>query len=737
MLAAAIGPLLAAAAPDLVLLELPEELQPWLEWLGAEDLVSPVALAASRRDGRGLVFYPYADFSPELAALRWARAHNVPVQAFDLPVGLAVDDADSNPRRTQLTPSDAPLSEALRRAVGAADADELWDRTVEARSAGVEPEAIRRASLAVGWSLRVEQAAFGEIPESDLRRENWMRKRLREAGAERPAAVVGAFHAAALPQPVDEASHQKPVEVITSLVPYDFELLDSRSGYPAGIRDPEWQQGVYAGGGTPVAVARTVSRLTLRICRELRARGHPAGVPDAREVVRVTADLANLRGLAVAGRRELIEALQSVLTQGEPLGRGRAVAAGMQVVLTGKRRGRLGAGTPRSGLAPHVEALLEELGLPGADHPDPVEMRLDPLRSALDRRRHVTLQRLRTCGVPYAHPISVDADHLTGLWVLRWSPATSAVLEHSSHRGVTLEQAAEGILRGQLARARSGDGPSAHLRIELLGQAAECALPRLVGELLDDLESNLPHQARLAELVEAMDLCDRIRRGHVPGFEPDDAQRGTLAGRVLPTLAAAAVGSIEGLAGSDRLEDAQALLALAQRLARGDPSMTTLGDTRLRWGLEHLEGSGSPLMQGASGAVRVLLGHLEPDAFGERMGAWVDRRSPTEQSALARRIAGALSLAAPLVEAAPAIVDRLVSRVGGLNDAAFLQRLPALRDGFDVLSPAARQRFLAALRSSLPDTADLELAHSAALLARWAEADLHGRDALAAHGLPP
>src|SRR5207253_9804344 len=112
MLASAVPRLLEAAAPDLVLLELPEELQPWLEWLGADDLVAPVALAAARSDGQGLVFYPYADFSPELAAVRWAREHGVPVQAFDLPVGLAIDD-EATARTRLAPPSDMPLTHAL------------------------------------------------------------------------------------------------------------------------------------------------------------------------------------------------------------------------------------------------------------------------------------------------------------------------------------------------------------------------------------------------------------------------------------------------------------------------------------------------------------------------------------------------------------------------------------------------------------------------------------------------
>jgi hypothetical protein len=734
VMASAMPALLDAAAPDLVLLELPEELQPWLEWLGAEDLEAPVALAAGRRDGRGLVFYPYADFSPELAAVRWARQHGVPVQAFDLPVGLARDD-DSRVR-TRLAPStETPLSEAVGRLVGADDAEDMWDRMIEARSLGSTPEAIRRAALAVGWMLRLEQSTWGEVPAIDLQREAWMRQCLqaaRAAGSQAPAAVIGAFHAPALLQQAQTPGRApKPAEVVTSLVPYAFELLDSRTGYPAGIRDPEWQQGVWQTNATPEGAQRTVGLAVLRVCRELRRIGHAAGLPDAREAIRLAEDLARLRNLPAPGRRELVEALQSALAQGEPLGRGRAVAAAMQHVLVGKRRGRLGAGTPRSGLGPHVEAVVAELRLPGPRDPIPLEIRLDPLRSPLDRRRHVAIQRLLTCRVPYAQSISTDPDRLTGRWTLWWSPATSAMLELRGHRGVTLAQAAEGSLRAAMADAEVGDGPTPRLRLDTVNAAAECGLADLVSQQLNDLEHALPHQASLPELVEALEVCDRIGRGHVPGFQPSDAQRDQLSTRVVPTLASAALRQLEGLTGSAKLDDALALLALVQRVARGEAGTAALGDGRLRWALERMERDGSPLMQGAGGAVRVLLGHADAEAFGEQMGSWVDGAGDqSAQTGLAGRITGALAMAGPLLEAAPAVTDRLIERVAALDDTAFLHRLPALREGFEVLSPAARQRFLQALAPSVGGSLDLRLDHPAELLARWAEADQRGRHAV-------
>ena len=168
--------------------------------------------------------------------------------------------------------------------------------------------------------------------------------------------------------------------------------------------------------------------------------------------------------------------------------------------------------------------------------------------------------------MPYAEPISTDADRLTGRWTVRWAPTTSAVLELSGHRGVTLAQAAEGTLRAALAQAATGDGPTPRLLLNTVSAAAECGLADLVGQQLLDLEQVLPQQASLPELVEALELCDRIGRAHVPGFEPSDAQRAQLTTRVVPTLAAAALKQLEALAGSDKLADAQALLALVQRV---------------------------------------------------------------------------------------------------------------------------------------------------------------------------
>src|SRR5947209_11598911 len=68
--------LLADFKPKAVLVEMPPDFQPWLPYLGQDDLEAPVALAACD-ETRLISFYPLADFSPELAAIRWAAANKV------------------------------------------------------------------------------------------------------------------------------------------------------------------------------------------------------------------------------------------------------------------------------------------------------------------------------------------------------------------------------------------------------------------------------------------------------------------------------------------------------------------------------------------------------------------------------------------------------------------------------------------------------------------------------------
>ncbi|MFB8236776.1 DUF5682 family protein [Kitasatospora purpeofusca] len=793
--------------PEVLLVELPTEFQPWLALLADEATRAPVALAAApaadrpddAADGAGLAFYPFADFSPELAALRWARRHGVETIACDLPLAVRERYADRD-RSGSGTPRPG-VADALRhRLTGRDDDEDLWDRLVETAAPGSTPEAVRRAALLVGWAMRRDARDGTGVDPYDLRREAWMRARIREAaeGGRRVAAVVGAFHAPALvPAGADGAETPGPDpdpdlvpdrvpdgRHVVSLIPYTYPLLDARSGYPAGIRDPEWQHTVLDAAGDQDRLAEALITTAVRICEALRGQDHPSGPADAREIVRLAGDLARLRGLAAPGRGELVEAVQTALAQGEPLGRGRAVARALERVLVGTRTGAPTPAAPRSGLAPAVERLLAELGLPGPGdtaEPTPRELRLDPLRSALDRRRELLLHRLTACGVPYAEPVESTGaggtETLTTRWRVRWTPTVAAMLTVAGTQGVTPAQAAEGALRERLRRERQADGPTAREVLRGLADADACGLPALTGTRLAQLTAVLPESGTLPELLDALALLDRLTATHRPlpapatgptgpavptsvaGPDPADpadptspAGSGSAGPAVstsvtgpgaedsfLASVAAAAevvteaaVRQLEGLGGSDEPDDARALVELARR---ADLS----GGLRLRHALAELADRGSPMVRGAAGAVRVLLRQEVPAVFGDRAASWVDGATgPDARHALGRSLVGLLTAAEGLFATAPEALEPLLERIATLPDNAFLDRLPALRGGFDTLSPAARDRLLTLVEERLGarlDTLPEEV--PPALLADWSRADLAARSALARRGLLP
>ncbi|MET8506571.1 DUF5682 family protein [Streptomyces sp. NPDC004787] len=780
-LAAVVPDLLEEARAEVVCVELPADFQPWLEHLADPETVAPVALAGAGEAGR-LSFYPFADFSPELAAVRWARSHGVEVVCCDLPLDdpgwSARDELPEGPAAVDEAPHAAPddgrvrergrrrYAEALAAAGTGRDGDDLWDRAVEVLAPGCSPEAVRRAALGVGWALRAD----GTVPATDLAREERMRRVIAtaSAGGRRVAAVIGAFHAPALLAPAaaggDEAETpggaekaaavpaqagapgaESPAQssrtgaaagaegaVVTSLVPYSFDLLDSRSGYPAGIRDPLWQQAVLTAAGDPERLRVAASDAVTALCRELRRAGHTAGTGEAAETLRLACDLAVLRGLPAPGRGELLEAVTTVLGQGEPLGRGRALARALEAVFVGAARGRISPHAPRSGLGPSVEAELAELRLPRPDDPDRRDLRLDPLRSPLDGRREVLLQRLRVIGASYGEPLDVagtgDGTALGTKWRVTWTPSVPARLDLAGVRGVTAAQAAAGTLAATARREAAEGGPTPEQILAGLAAAARCDLPELVDARLHEAAAVLPDSAGLPELLQAVDLLEGLRRGHFPGTTRDArAMAEALGEELLET----AVRALPGLAGSDSPADAAALVALADRTAARHLGI------RLDRALAELAADGSPMIQGAALAVRVLLDLDDAARLGERTAGWIDgATAPDTRRALTKRLGGLLTAAGPLLQTSPDALAPLMDRVDSLADQEFLDRLPALRGGFDALAPAARDRLLTRVTERLGDRLDLSLDAPAELLALWAAADAAGSAALKALGLP-
>ncbi len=218
----------------------------------------------------------------------------------------------------------------------------------------------------------------------------------------------------------------------------------------------------------------------------------------------------------MAGRGELIEAVQSCLVHGELHGRAREVARALESVLIGNRRGKVTDKAPRcGGLALAMDDVFRLLKLPTDEIK---EIRLDVLRDARDRARAVVLRQLNAANIPYARRVDTleqgNRENLIEVWEVGSRQGTSATIESVSRYGVTLPQVVEGIL--QLRSPQEGaDEWTPALLLQQFKTASECGLQNLTRRFIERLSGSFVTSASLSELVEAASRIGRIAAGHV------------------------------------------------------------------------------------------------------------------------------------------------------------------------------------------------------------------------------
>lgn len=709
-LARALPTLLSWAEPDAVLVELPPEAAEWVEWLAHPDAVAPLAFAVAAESH--VSFWPFADFSPELVALRWARQHQVPVVCGDLPSvaqTMAADYEDDAHTATELgaPTGGVPVTQLLDEFVNAEHPDDAWDRLVEVPSTGAAPEAIRRAALAFGWTYRNSEIRSASPDARTAAREAAMRESIRrsqEKHGPRIAAVTGAWHSPALTArhvaqtaASDKESLNRWVfgEGTSSLVAYAQPLLDSRSGYPSGIRDPRWQQTVLTYGSNAAQFERAVAEILTEIGAGIRAKGHPCGPAEIAEAHRMALDLASLRKLPAPGRREVLEACSSVFAQGSVLGLGRIVASVAEDVLVGSDRGRLADATPGSGLAPAFIGDLATLRLPGPGD-SAKQVTLEPLRlntdgDSLDTKREVFLHRSRVAGIAYAQQVNVvgvgGAQSISTRWKLTFDASTEATLARAGGFGVTLTQAAAGKLRSR----RPGEDAHPEKLVTGLYDAAHAGLLQEFDWWLAETAALLPTAAGIKTLISALETLADIQSGAVAGMLRKDKRQSEAVTEALRLLSDAAIAHVGGIKGSDDPSDARMLADIAALRIDG------VG-LRLAHSLVSFVVDASPLMQGAATALLHRLEQLPPGSpgFSERVRSTT---SPSGYSALRRWITGFIVATPEQLRDDPELLSDLREGVEGLDEAQFIARLPALRGGFDGLSSAERERIFQALET--------------------------------------
>ncbi|WP_033339355.1 DUF5682 family protein [Catenuloplanes japonicus] len=662
---------LDAQRPDLVLIEGPPEADELVTWASNDGLVPPVALLGYVTDAPGrAAYWPFAVFSPEWQAIRWAVTHDVPVRFFDLPWAYRAAEEEPEPDQDHegVRPVD-PIGE-LAAAAGYDDPERWWEDVIEHRGLPAF-EAIAEAMAAI-------RAESPEDPR-DLLREAHMRTVLRAARRTHGniAVVCGAWHVPALDAKVSAAADaallkgRKKAKVTFTWVPWTYGRLASWQGYGAGVRSPGWYDHLFA------TEERVITRWLVRAAGVLRDDGVPVSSAHVIEAVRLAEALAVLRGRPLAGLDEVTEASRAVLCEGDEL---RLDLIGRRLVVS-ERLGEVPDDMPAVPLARDLAAHQRTLRL----KPSPLEaeLKLD-LRKETDLGRSRLLHRLRLLDVPWGELDTRGGGKGTfrETWNLRWQPEYAVALVEASGYGTTVLSAATARV---VERARQS---TALAEVTALVETCLLAdLPEAYPPVLRALDTRAALDSDVTRLMAAIPALARtLRYGDVRGT--DLGALGTvtaaLVGRVCAALPSAVLAlSDEAAADLRRHADAvHAAIGLLDDAGLRDRWLDTLVSLT---GRDDLHG----LLAGRFTRVLYEEDRLDRPDTRRRMGLVLT--AGVTPAAAARWIEGFLSGGGLLLVHDAALLALVDEWLTGIGADAFTEALPLLRRTFGTFAQPERR----------------------------------------------
>ncbi|HEU5059532.1 MAG TPA: DUF5682 family protein [Kofleriaceae bacterium] len=471
--------LLERVRPARVLVEGPEDAGGVIGVLVDPETRPPVAILAYRTDGTpGSSVWPFASYSPEYVALRWAREHGVPCAFIDVASGCGlarerddepVDDGDAPDIESDEA---VPFELAAAEAVGHRSFEEMWEAFYEAP--GHDVESFSAALLAYAETVRA-----GADRDWHRARDTHMARRIREHAAEEEgpiAVVIGAAHAAAfLAGDVDDSLEvPDPVPTAVTVIPYSYPRLAEQTGYGAGNRAPLYYQRAHEAGAD---YRRATLEVLVDFTDRLRLRGFAVSLADTIEAYRLANMLAMLRGKTQPGLDEVREASIATLCRGQ----GEYMDDFLWPSVVGHGVGQVAARIGRNSLQEEFWRQVRARRLPETDALESLSL---VLANEVEIGTSTFLHRLRVAGVPYATHRSTQrgSDQPGGIgaltrvregWEAQWTPATDIALVEAIIQGETIAEVAARTLARQLAAARTTGEVADVLAEAVLTRSAE------------------------------------------------------------------------------------------------------------------------------------------------------------------------------------------------------------------------------------------------------------------------
>jgi Family of unknown function (DUF5682) len=687
---------LESSPPEIVLIEGPREADAIAHLAVHPHMQPPVTMLGYAVDHLDrAVFHPYASFSPEWVALRWAGDSDVPVRHIDLALANTLADWPDEPRplRGDVEPRPAdPLAE-LASAAGYDDAERWWEDVVEHRDSatpvgetvdsGIGPFA------AIADAMTVLRSAYEPdlVPADPIerRREAQMRAGIRAAvkdGFTDIVVICGAWHVPALATATDPKQARSDtallrgmpkIKVANTWVPWTHRRLASATGYGAGVTSPGWYHHLFTHPG-PDTIARWFTEAAVI----LRAHDYAASAADVVEATRLATSLAALRGRPLAGLVETNDSARAVLGDGTDT----PMLLLSNELIIGTMIGTVPDHTPMVPLARNLTIEQKRCRLKPEAAPRSLEL---DLRKALDLNRSRLLHRLSMLRVTWGREVEGrrSAGTFRETWELLWEPELAVRLIEASALGTTVAAAAEAAVVQRSLAAGS--------LAELTDAIEQCLLADLT-EPLPGIVQLVADRAAIdvdvAHLMQALPALVRtVRYGDVRGTDADSLV-GVVRGMVV-RIAAGLVPACSGLDGDAAdamavdINDTRAALSLL-----GDRELTTMFQSALAELVERDRIHAS--LQGRATRLLADGGAMATDAVERRVSRALSvGTSPSDGAAFVEGFLGGSGTVLVHDSDLLGLIDNWLTV---LDSDAFVDVLPLLRRTFGTFEAAERRQ---------------------------------------------
>lgn len=722
----------------------------------------------SQDDPSNASFYPFALFSPEWQAIRWALARAKPVRFIDLPSAVrlaerariaaeaaeraakadgASDDAAAPAEElAATTPDPAPAADAptdgddtgdaageaarirrdplayLAEIAGYDDSEAWWNALVEQGAHGPEIfAAIEEAMAALRTALDPLPGQSPEEALTEAQREAHMRLAIAETLAETEegnvAVVCSAWHVPALRRKVavkDDRALVKglaKIKVTATWVPWTETRLATGSGYGAGVPSPGWYVHLW-NELRPDAPARAGDPLAPdAFTSQWQARVAGLLRKNGRPASTASVIEAARLSLSLAALRDLALPGLDEMREASLATLCEGEIAPFKLIedqlVIGQGVGEIDEAVPQMPLAADLARWQKKLKLkPEALDAD---VSLD-LRSDAGLNKSLLLHRLSLINVPWGRPQGTGSSRGTfrEVWRLRWEPEFSVRLAEALVYGTTVEQAA-----GNAAVAVAGKATSLDRISEIVRGCLDAGLEQAANATIAMLQRQAAQSSDVGALAGAIPPLASVLRYGTAREMPTEALRLLVASLTEAVCA--------GLVYACRSLEADAARGMRDRLAALDGAMTLIDDAALTEGWRRAlaqvaaDDQSHPLLAGL--AVRALYDQSVIDVAATALHLSRALSPATAPQAAGDWLDGFIGSSGQILLHDMALRTIIDGWLLSLGEEEFTNLLPMLRRAFASFDRSERRRLLdeiAKLRAAAPATGQGQMQPGAA-----------------------